>query len=442
MKIISTGEKIKQLRIDIGLNQDDLTNDEITRSLISMIENNKRNLTYRAAKVIADSLNQYYINLGKKITPDYLLESEVEQAQRLIKERLDEMQQLIDHPMVGNENQVVENFKKLIEFARQWKLDSMVAQLYETRGQFHFNTYQYNEAISDFISALEYHLEKCQYDTIASLYCRVASSYYQLMLIDQALMYYNRAHNIISLHTIDNYDYAKMLLIYNKALCYYSLKKFDLAIKEIISFKELPNPVDDEYFYSILLLEANTYRDIHNYEKAKKIYDKLLKQQDKLSVNIKMLVYENYAELYQIKSDYEKSLFYINISFEFQSEIEANYIPYLYLNKAKIYWKLNRIEDCIALIEKGMLLAKKVSKIQTIVDLYFLLIEVYLGTEEYLHLEKNLQQLEDIISGNKINDVLIDVYIYYIEYFCQIGDIKKCMEYTAKLRASRKSNLI
>lgn len=231
MKIISTGEKIKQLRIDIGLNQDDLTNDEITRSLISMIENNKRNLTYRAAKVIADSLNQYYINLGKRITPDYLLESEVEQAQRLIKERLDEMQQLIDHPMVGNENQVVENFKKLIKFARQWKLDSMVAQLYETRGKYYFNTYRYNAAISDSISALEYYLEKKNYDKAITLYFQIGNCYFQLMLYDQALLYYNRALALVHTNPSENTDRDQMLLMYNRILCYYRQKKIRFSTK-------------------------------------------------------------------------------------------------------------------------------------------------------------------------------------------------------------------
>lgn len=77
MEVISAGEKIKRLRTDLGLKQEDISNDEITRSLISMIENNKRNLTIRSAKIISRELNKYYINLGEKISTDRLLESEV-----------------------------------------------------------------------------------------------------------------------------------------------------------------------------------------------------------------------------------------------------------------------------------------------------------------------------------------------------------------------------
>jgi len=52
MRVLSTGEKIKNLRKGIGLKQEDIVSDEITRSLISMVENNKRNLTYKTAKVL------------------------------------------------------------------------------------------------------------------------------------------------------------------------------------------------------------------------------------------------------------------------------------------------------------------------------------------------------------------------------------------------------
>ncbi|GAB6086899.1 helix-turn-helix domain-containing protein [Alkaliphilus crotonatoxidans] len=438
MKIISTGEKIKQLRIDIGLNQDDLTNDEITRSLISMIENNKRNLTYRAAKVIADSLNQYYINLGKKITPDYLLESEVEQAQRLIKERLDEMQQLIDHPMVGNENQVVENFKKLIEFARQWKLDSMVAQLYETRGKYYFNTYRYNEAISDSISAQEYYLEKKNYDKAISLYIRIGNCHYQLMLYDQALLYYNRAFNIVQNYSTENTSRDRMLLHYNLTLCYSSQKKYDSTLQEIASFKQLPEHEED--IYNLMsLLEANTYRDLRNYDKAIRLYNKLLKKQ--LSVNTKMLVFENFSQLYQAKEDYEKSLQYIDVSFEFKDDIEANYLPYLYLNKSRIYWKLGKIKNAISLIENGLILAEKVAKFETILDLHFLLVEIYLETNKYVKAKNILEKLECFIIENNLKDMLFYIYTYYIDLCYLTGEMEKCLIYTSKLRAIRSEGI-
>ncbi len=433
MRIMSTGEKIKKLRTDIGLNQDDLTNDEITRSLISMIENNKRNLTYRAAKVIAAALNQYYPNLGKKITPDFLLETEIEQAQRIIKEKLEEMRQLFENPSPQNEAQVQKGIKGLIEFAKEWKLDSVVAELQMTRGKFYYETYQYNDALQDFFSAQAYYLKSEQYDKVASLYNLMGTSHYQLMLIDQALLYFSQLETILDLHRPQNYDRMKMLLVFNQMLCYRRQNKYDLVLKGASIFKELPY-YDDEYYQRMSIIEANTYRDIQHYDRAIKLYNKLLKKPDKLTIDNLMLVYENLSDLYEMKEDYQKSLHYITIAHDYTEKINNFYIPYLFLRKAKLNLKLNKIDEAIQLINNGLMIAEKVSGIDKLLDLHFLNIEINLQTSKYFETENSLHQLEKFITVNEINDKLIALYTYFIELYCRTNNIEKCLEYTRKVR--------
>ncbi|GAB6087251.1 hypothetical protein [Alkaliphilus crotonatoxidans] len=433
MKIMSTGEKIRKLRTDIGLNQDDLTNDEITRSLISMIENNKRNLTYRAATVIASALNQYYPNLGKEITPDFLLETEVEQAQRLIKEELDDMQELLKNPSQQNEAQVEKGIKNLIEFAQEWKLDSVVAELQMTRGRFHYDTYQYNHALQDFFSALTYYLKKEEYDKVASLYNLIGTSHYQLMLIDQALLYFTQLEAILNFHRPDNYDRMNMALLFNKILCYRRQNRHDLVLKAVGQFKEIARS-DDDVNQRIAIIEANTYRDIQHFDKAIKLYNRILKKSEKLTIDNLMLVYENIAELYEMKGDYEKSLHYINSAFEYKNIIETNYYPYLLHCKAKIYWKLNKIDEAINLINSGLMLAEKVTKIETLLDLHLLLVEIHINTNKFNIAEKNLIQLEEFVTTNEIKDKLLELYTYCIELYCKTNNVEKCMEYTLKVR--------
>ncbi|GAB6086065.1 helix-turn-helix domain-containing protein [Alkaliphilus crotonatoxidans] len=396
MKIMSTGEKIRKLRTDIGLNQDDLTNDEITRSLISMIENNKRNLTYRAATVIASALNQYYPNLGKEITPDFLLETEVEQAQRLIKEKLDDMQQLLKNPSQQNEAQVENGIKNLIEFAQEWKLDSVVAELQMTRGRFYYDTYQYNEALQDFFCALAYYLKKEQYEKVASLYNLIGISHYSLMLIEQALLYFAQLEDILYLHKPQNYDRMKMLLVINRVLCYRRQKKYDMVLNGIAQFKEL-NYYDQDFYQRIVIIEANTYRDIQHFDKAIKLYNKMLKKPEKLTTDNLMLVYENLAELYEIKEDYEKSMYYAALAYDYQDKVNNFYIPYLFLLKAKLNFKLNKIDKAVELINQGLMIAEKVSGVDKLIDLHFLQMEIDLQTKQYFN---NLHQLEKLCRNN------------------------------------------
>ncbi len=441
MKILSTGEKIKQLRTDIGLKQDDISNDEITRSLISMIENNKRNLTYRTAKIISNSLNKYYVNLGAEITPDLLLESEVEQAQRMIRERLDEMQQLLENPTAGTEVQIIESFQKLIDFAKEWKLDEIIAELQETRGRFYFKTYQYNDALKDFFDAQEYYLQKEKYNKVASVYSLIGSSHYQLNIPEQALLYYEKAYDTIVSRRPSNYDHMNILVQKNKILCYIKLQRYDMAFKAIHDFKEHYKS-EDRRLYEVMLMEANTYKDIQNYHKSIKLYDKLLKKSNKLSSSLKLLIYNNYADLYQKNEEYERSLNYIQLAYEYIDEADPDDVTYLYLKEARAYLKLRKIQEANRLIEKGLILSEKVSKIDVIKDFSVLQAKIYITTEQYVLAEEKLNWLKNYLEGNGMKDKVGEIYLYFVELYCRKKDIEECLKYTIKAQLFQNNDRI
>lgn len=436
MNIVSTGEKIKKLRTDIGLKQDDISNDEITRSLISMIENNKRNLTYRTAKIIATELNKYYVNLGAEITPDLLMESEVQQAQRIIREKLDEMQQLLENPTPGTEGQVYQSFQKLIDFAKEWKLEEMIANLHEARGKFYYKTYQYNKALEDFFDALGYYLKEENYESAVSLYNFIGSCYYQLDLPEQALIYYQIVNKIIDAHHPSNSQKLKMFIHKNIILCYRKFKKFDMALKAISDFKDFYKN-EDRHLYEVLLMEGNTYLDIQNYEKARRTYDKLLKKSDKLTPGLLFLLYDNYADFAQRKGEYQLSLKYIETAFEYVSEADVDDGTYLYVKRVRACWKLGKIDEANSLINEGLEMAAKVSKIDVIIDLTFLQIQMEIIAENYHLAEKKLKWLKHYIEHNGMKEKISDVHLYFMELYCKAQDYNKCLEYINSIHSPK-----
>ena len=431
MKVISTGEKIKKLRLDIGLNQEDLTNDEITRSLISMIENNKRSLTYKTAKIIANTLNQYYQNLGKEITPDYLLETETQQAERLIKEELEKMQKLLDNPVPGSEVAVEQGFNKMIQFSKEWKLNSMIAELLETRGRFYAGTYQYNKALKDYFVALELYLKESRYDNIISVYIAIGSSHFYLSLFEQALLYFIQAENIIQNHfnTIIDVEYKIGLVYYNKMLCYRKLKDLKAVLNELSRFKEL-DIKDENLKLKVLIIEGNTYRDLSSFEKAKKIYDRILKHNsapDNLS-----LVYENYAELYYSQKEYVKSLEYINLAISHAYSVPPNYTVRMLLHTAKTLFALGVIDESIRYIKQGLLLSKKIAAKGLDLDLSIFLAKIYISTKEYDLAEKILigkMKMAEQLS----KESLVILYSQLLLIYTELGNIERCKEIAVNL---------
>lgn len=110
-----------------------------------------------------------------------------------------------------------------------------------------------------------------------------------------------------------------------------------------------------------------------------------------------MLVYENLAELYEIKEDYEKSMYYAALAYDYQDKVNNFYIPYLFLLKAKLNFKLNKIDKAVELINQGLMIAEKVSGVDKLIDLHFLQMEIDLQTKQYFN---NLHQLEKLCRNN------------------------------------------
>lgn len=60
--IITQGTKLRLLRVNLGLKQEALSGNDITRNLISMIETDKATLTPKALAIIIENLRKNLSN--------------------------------------------------------------------------------------------------------------------------------------------------------------------------------------------------------------------------------------------------------------------------------------------------------------------------------------------------------------------------------------------
>jgi len=433
MKVLSTGEKIRNLRKGIGLKQEDIVNNGITRSLISMIENNKRNLTYKTAKIIAHSLNAYYIHLGKEITPDLLLETENEQARRIILERLKELEPLLLKPTPGCEDQLEDSFQQLVKFALEWHLEEIISDLWERKGSFYRRIHRYNRAIQDYYRALEYFIKTSRFNKAAEIYNLVGNCYYCMALYEQALVYYHRVKDILEIHSIENHKQMEIYYGINTILCYRKLKHYDMVLRTIALYKDTVL-TEGEYYDRLLLIEGNTYRDLGNYDKAIRVYEKLLKKRKKLSLSMQMLVNENYGELYQKLEDYEKSLYYLQHSYYCNLESEPNYGPSLCLTEAKSHFAIGKVDEAFQLVQKGIGLAEKFSSASLLRNLRFFRVKMLIDLGNYPEAETCLMEIEHSLNREQGPRSIIQVYVFYIDLYCRWEKKERCLSYAARLQ--------
>ncbi len=435
MEVLTTGEKVKQLRKEIGLKQEDITNDEISKSLISMIEKNKRSLTQHTATIIAENLNKYYKSMGREITPEYLLETEEEQVKKEIDKEISYLQELVTQ--VNGEERLINNvFDKVMELADQWGLKKELFEIKMLRGDYYYSLYKYDEALKEYLHVLNYRIQMADYGEIARMYIAIGSVYQMKMLIDTAIVHYVQAHDTAIIYNIGSMEKVKVYSIYNQILCYRKINHFDLALNKINEFKELKweDPLFNTYYNRVLIHEANTYRDLKNYEKATKLYDKILKEQKKLDKETLFLLYDNYAYLYRKQGNIQRSLTYISKAYAIKDEVDINYIPALHLKEAKCYNLLENYEKVISLLNSGLQLAKMVSKTEFIIELYFNLVEVHIKIKDYTTALNYLQKVETIIIENNIKSKETDLYSYYSDIYLELDDKVKASEFIRKMR--------
>jgi len=83
MRFLSTGEKIKKLREQLNVTQEDLIAENVTRGLISMIETGRRDISYNTALRLAENFNTKAeeLNIILNIDEAYLMRSPSEDAE-------------------------------------------------------------------------------------------------------------------------------------------------------------------------------------------------------------------------------------------------------------------------------------------------------------------------------------------------------------------------
>lgn len=294
--ILTPGEKIKNIRNRFEIRQEDITGGDITRNLISIIENNKANLTEPVAKILVYNINNICKerNIDFSITEEYLLEDVVSQAKKIADEYIEEINAL-------KENEITTVKEKLFEidvFLKKYKTEDKKALLYRDIGKKFLEIKQYSRAFEYFLKAYESSVNKGA-TTNALIKLGICSMY--LSKYDDAINYYNL---LLDLNDDPNMQYVAK---FNLAICNKKLEKFDDAINllnDIVENHEniLSNSLQ-EYIETNVLMATCLYK-MKSFNKSIALYKELLKKVD--SEKDEVFILANLADVYREIKDYAK----------------------------------------------------------------------------------------------------------------------------------------
>lgn len=421
LEIFAPGEKIRRLRENMGLKQDDLTDDKITRSLVSMIENGKRNLTYNVAAIIADKLNKYYEKIGQEFTAEDLLKDGAEQAQAYINEILTKYETISQNKHL-TVDEIALIFNPLLSLAQEWRLGREIAKINLIRGQYYYHLCEYYKAANDYFSAIEYYIEVKDYEKIATLYLKLGDNSFMLEHIQEALVHFQKCYNL-SIEKNPENEKNQIYASYNIILCYRKLKNYNLVFEAIENIRKYK--LSQFIFDDIVLIEANNYLDLELYDKAEKLYSKLLKKEP--DHRLKMLIFDSLTNLHINKEQYDIAFDFAMRSLELKDEVDRMYSSMIIVTVARSYHKLGKSKEAIKFINE-YLINNRIPSVEKI-DILLQLAEILKDITDYESAEKITYEIIELIHENFSESKLKAAYALLCEIYVAINNLNGFKKY-------------
>lgn len=422
MKFPNTSEKVKMIRKQLKMNQEDLVDENITRGFISMVETGRRNFSKDAAEVICrkfkDAAEKQGIELD--IDVDFLMRDSIAEAEFYCTRQLETAKESGD-------------IKEIINIAKEYKLENILAASYSRLGDIVFNEKDYIKAYLNYFKALDY----CKISNMTNkepyLYNRLGRCKFYLLEFLEALTYFNLANYHAVLH---NDNKVKKSSIYNIALCNKKLNKIDAALEYIDIYLSLCDKEKEFTIYTYAnILKANCYEAKDSIDTSIQILMDLLGEIKGTYDNLRGYVYNNLGEFYLKKDDLEKSLKYFDMAQEIRSDKDVSNLSHTLIEKSRIFIKQELYEQAVSLIKEGINLIPMDDDMDYWLKAHYMLAGIYLK----LNCNKEAENVYETVSmtlkrnGNTYKNQLIDVYVKMANLYLEQNNGEKLKEVLCEL---------
>ncbi len=228
LTILEPGQRLREIRKKLGLKQEDLAGENMSKNYISMFENGKRRINIINASYFADIINNkaYEKGIALNVTASYFVKNEKDLAREKC---IDWMDKILDKKE-NNKTEVYKDLYKIIYLSNKYKLEDILAKALELKGKQLYRNGLYSCAITHFSKSLSYYTKELDDVGIENSYLAIGKTHFMDGNYRMAIAYYNLAS------LIENEDF----ILYYKALSYYKLGEYEIAkgIIDKIMFKD------------------------------------------------------------------------------------------------------------------------------------------------------------------------------------------------------------
>lgn len=405
-EILTPGEKIKKVRKVIGASQKDIAGTQITRNLISQIENGKTKLSMTTAEIIACNINNIIRQKAVKnlhVTSEWLLEDIRTQANNIADNYIKSLRiKKLEKNQADNFNEEV---KEIENFINKWDVSlERKSKIYELVSDIYFNLDKLNESFFKMQISLDLSIQNKWYEESIRLMMELSKRMYlsggtpleQLRAMHLAL-------NIYDENGLNDKNILKKIY-FNSALYYSLIDMYDTSIEHIEKLIRECNLSIKERLDADLL-KAVCYEESNRLNEAEDLYldtlDIALKENE---LTVVSKIYNSLGSLYRIKNDEIHSLEYINCSLKIQSDIKERdyaktlyYAVYNYIEMDKRKLVLDTLHTALSLLDK--------TKNGTMYyELSLKLYDYFIKDNDYINIYSVLKKMEIAIKRKIISN--------------------------------------
>ncbi len=396
IKIISSGEKIKNIRKSLGLKQDDITGNEFNRTLISMIENGKVRLSANAAEVIADNINNVckQRNIDFKVTASYLLQDEKIQATLIV----DKYIKFLNENSNNSSMNLSDDIREIDQFLINNEVDiNKKITVYNIIGDIFDSKNEYYSSYTYYLKAFENGNKILSNTKLVDLLIKLMYSCNMLKRYNEALYFGELALNYNQLP-----EKLKFKLTYNSALAYKKLGLYNESLKKInyitTSFHELS--IDNKF--NVITLKANCLQEIKYYKEALDEYKHILSVLSPGDRIKQLVIMCNMMDIYIYFEDIKNVKRYIDKIISITDNLEElskdDYVPQIYLDVANAGVYINSLNIAKDYYRKAISSAKLTKQYELLLNSLEKLFDIYSKENNLNELDNIKNQLLEIIS--------------------------------------------
>lgn len=360
---LSPGENLKKIRKSLNLKQYEITGGEITRNLISLIENNKTPLYDHTARLICKNINdiankrnlEVYIDVNDILNPEYF------EAKKTGEEHIAKLNYFIENKDTKSIKTEIINVE---DFLRTWDMPKIKSNIYKIIGNYYYSLNKFHESYLYYIKSFENEIRLVNYNDLAMIICKIMNSCIRLGKYNIALNYSNTIDNLKNKVSINTYT----RILYSKSLCYKYLSQYDDCIDIITELETIITNKELFKYIDVMTLKALCYKNKKMYGDALNIYIKLIALLNSNMIEQKLMILGNIIVIYRLLKFRTKVLEYLNIFTSLINNLNSTSI-YLAQSKYELaltYEYLNDQELHEKYLIESLYDAKKIKDIDTI----------------------------------------------------------------------------